>query len=187
MNRAVPEEIAILGCNNEEPICEHGSTPLSSISRNMHQVGACAAHTLNQMMNREMTEHTEVLIPPECVVRRASTDTLAIDDPRIAKAVHFLHANLHQIEGIEVILDVLHVSRRWLEYAFRKELNVSPYRYLLNLRLQKAQELLSGSKDISIKEIADRCGFSCSKRLSVVMRREIGCGPTEYRKRTHSK
>jgi AraC family transcriptional regulator len=89
--------------------------------------------------------------------------------------------NVSEPVGIDAILQASSVSRRWLEGAFSRRFGVAPYRYLLDLRIARARQLLRNDPTLSVREVAHRCGFSSGKQLSAVFRRELGVSASGYR------
>lgn len=177
---AVPEEIAVLGVDNDELLCELAFPPLSSVIPNARRTGYEAAALLDRIMRGEHVPPTETRIAPLGVCRRQSTDVLAIDDPQIARALRFVRD--HACDPIDVsdLLRVVPLSRRILETRFRQLLNHSPHTEILNVRLNRVKQLLTDS-DLSLEEIATRAGFAHPEYLSVVFKRETGVTPRDFR------
>lgn len=178
---AVPEEIAVLGVDNDQLLCELADPPLSSIVCNTHRTGFEAAALLDRMMNGEQIDAVPVLVAPLGIQTRQSTDILAIDDPDIAAALRFLRENA--LQGINVSDVVRHVplSRRVLESRFKKILGRSPHEELTRLKLDRIKELLSET-DLSLSEIARRTGFDHDEYMCVFFRKAEGLPPGQYRR-----
>ncbi|MFK8112082.1 MAG: XylR family transcriptional regulator [Rubripirellula sp.] len=178
---AVPEEIAVLGVDNDELLCELADPPLSSIICSTQRTGYEAAALLHRMMSGEQIDSEPVLVAPLGIQTRQSTDILAIDDPDIATALRFLRE--HALEGINVADVVRHVplSRRVLESRFKKILGRSPHEELTRLKLERIKELLAET-DLSLAEIAVRTGFEHDEYMSVFFRKATGTTPGKFRK-----
>ena len=177
---AVPEEIAVLGVDNDKLLCELSDPPLSSITCNTRRTGFEAACLLERMMNGEKIDPAPVLVAPLGIQTRQSTDILAIDDPDVALALRFIRE--HALEGINVADVVRHVplSRRVLESRFKQSLGRSPHEELTRLKIQRIKELLIET-DLSLSEIAQRTGFEHDEYMCVFFRKAEGIPPGKYR------
>lgn len=178
---AVPQDIAVLGVDNEEVICQHVRPQLSSIARNDRLEGYYAATLLDKLMRGEMGEFS-VSVPPVGIVERESTKVVATSDSRVREAINFVFRNLHKPFGVNDVASHLGVSRRWLEYTFREDLGESPYQYIRRQRLEYARRLLSEEPSTKIYEVAQRAGFNSAKRFMTVFRQNYGLSPREYRR-----
>ena len=99
----VPDEVAILGVNNDDLICELASPPLSSISLNNHKAGQQAAICLGEMMAGKKITERRILVEPEYVVTRGSTDILAINNPNVITALRFIKANCQKFIPVNAV------------------------------------------------------------------------------------
>lgn len=178
----VPDEVAVIGVHNDELLCDLCDPPLSSVIPNARQAGYQAAEILSQLMNgkRRSPKLQSILIEPLGVASRQSTDLLAIDDPKLSEALRFIRENADQGITVADLLQAVPMSRTLLERKFKNTLGITPHSHIQKTRLQKAKTLLSNTQ-LSIKEVAERCGFSHVEYLSVAFKREIGQTPTEYR------
>ena len=178
---AVPEEVAVLGVDNDEVLCVLSPPPLSSVILNARRAGWEAAALLSLMMNGETVPAEPHLIPPVGIATRQSSDILAIGDGRIAAALRYIRE--HACEGIRVS-DVLRhcpMARRALEERFRQFLGRTPRQEILRVQLNRVKDLLVGT-ELPIGEIAARAGFN-AEQLSAVFKKEHGLAPSEYRRR----
>lgn len=177
---AVPEQVAVLGVDNDELLCELAFPPLSSITPNARRAGYEAAALLDRMMRGERLPPDETRIPPLGISRRQSTDVLAVDDPHIAQALRFIRE--HACDPIDVsdVLRAVPLSRRILEQRFVQLINHTPHAEILAVRLNRAKQLIAETK-LSLGEIAIRAGFEHPEYLSVVFKREEGVSPREFR------
>jgi LacI family transcriptional regulator len=183
IERRVPDEVAVLGVDNDEVICESSEPPLSSISCNMELVGYAAAELLDRLMIENSNDRCDVILtPPGAVVKRASTDTLAIDDPKAAAAVQFVRDNLCKQIGVAELSRSIDASRRWVEQAFQRWLGCTPHEYITRMRVERAQMLLSSQVSLPMTEVARRCGFPNAKRLRAIFHQYTGMTPTEFRR-----
>lgn len=178
---AVPEEIAVLGVDNIQLLCESMVVPLSSIDTRLDEVGYRAAEQLERLMDGAIKATAEpVLIPPREVITRQSTDILAIPHPLVVKALAFMKENSHRPITLDDVSQVAGMSKRGLEKAFFKHLSISPADELRRIRLAKAKIMLMET-DSKIDAIAHECGYSNSSNLSLALRRESKLSPRAYR------
>jgi LacI family transcriptional regulator len=179
-NRKVPDEIALLGVDDDALLCTLANPPISSIACFPERVGVEAGRLLQMLLDGE-TCPRETLLAPGGVVERRSTDLLAVDDQVVVQAMRWLRDNAERPARIEELLDILAVSRRSLELKFAKHLGRSPYEELTRLRIERAQALLRSS-DLPIQMIARRSGFRHPGRLAATFQHSLGQTPTEYRR-----
>lgn len=177
---AIPDEVAVLGVDNDELLCELASPPLSSVMPNTLRTGYEAAALLDRMMRGEAVRPVAHLIPPVGVVARQSTDVLALEDRAVAQAVRFIRE--HACEGIKVsdVLQGVTLSRRVLEQRFRRLLGRTPREEILQVRLARVKQLLTET-DLTLYQVAERTGFEHVEYLSVVFKRETGRTPRQFR------
>ena len=180
----VPEDVALLGADDDELFCDLSQPPLSSIAYPAERIGFAAAGLLDGLLRRRPAPKKPVLIAPVGVVTRQSTDMVAIEDRELAAAVRFIRQNGSGPIGVKSILNHVQISRRTLEQKFRETLGRSPLDEIIRVRVEQARQLLART-DLSMPEIAARSGFSNAERLSVVFKDKTGISPTQYRK-THS-
>ncbi len=177
---AVPDEVAVIGVDNDDLLCELADPPLSSVIPNAHRSGYEAARLLDEMMAGKKVKGEAHLIPPIGIATRQSTDVLAIDDRHVARAVHFIRQ--HACDGIQVrdVLKEVPHSRRMLEGHFKKFIGRTPHEEILRVKLSRVRQLLTET-DLPLEEIAERSGFSHVEYLSVAFRREVGLPPSKFR------
>lgn len=177
---AVPDEVAVVGVDNDELLCELAAPPLSSVIPNTHRTGYEAAALLDRMMSGKKVTAKSHLIAPLGVAARQSTDVLAIDDREVAGAVRFIRE--HACEGINVsdLMGSVKLSRRVLEQRFQKLLGRTPHEEILHVRLNRVQRLLAET-DLPLYLIAERAGFEHVEYLSVAFKRELGKTPRQFR------
>ncbi|HYE32440.1 MAG TPA: DNA-binding transcriptional regulator [Methylomirabilota bacterium] len=178
----VPGEVAIIGFNNDIQSCEFCTPTLSSIARNGEKIGWEAAQLLDGLMNGRPAPKQDVIVEPGAVVERASTDTVGVSDPELSAALRFIHDNISKPIGVDDILRTISMSRRWLEYAFQKNLRTTPIAYIAQLRVKRARSLLGASNKLKLKQVAVDCGFRDTRHLNVVFQRVTGVSPREFRK-----
>lgn len=176
----VPHDVAVLGVDNDLTACEFSQLSLSSVSTNAWKIGFEAARLLDSLMQERPLEKKEILISPDGVVQRRSTDTIFVDDPHVSVAVQYMRDHLAEDFGIEQVMKHVSVSRRRLHEQFQKLLKRTPYEYLCHLRVERAKELLAVKERIKMHKIAIQCGFSSPARMRLVFQRLTGMTPLAY-------
>jgi LacI family transcriptional regulator len=179
---AVPDEIALVGVDNDEVLCEAVNPSLSSVALDLERIGYEGAKLLDRLMKGRGYPKRPILIPPVRVAVRASTDIVATADEVVAGAIRFIRRNLDRGVSVDDVLGEVQVSRKTLELRFRRELRRSPYEEIQRRRMQRVKDLLSQT-DRSMKRIAAECGFRHVENLYNVFRREVGLTPGMYRSR----
>ena len=179
----VPHDVAVLGVGNDLTACEFCQPSLSSVSPAARRIGYEAAALLDRLMTGQRAPERDVLIPPDGVVPRRSTDTLAVDDPNVNAAVHFMQDHLGEVFGIERVMKQIAVSRRRLHEQFQRLLNYTPYGYLCHLRVERAKLLLAVPGPFKLRTIAVACGFSSPARFRLVFQRLTDTTPAEYHRK----
>lgn len=177
---AVPDDVAVIGVDNDDLLCELSDPPLSSVIPNTHRTGYEAARLLDEMMSgRKVMGHTH-LIPPVGIATRQSTDVLAIDDRNVARAVHYIRQ--HACDGITVqnVLKAVPQSRRLLESRFQKLIGRTPHEEIIRIKLNRVKQLLTETS-LTLEQIAERSGFSHVEYLTVAFKREVGMPPSKFR------
>jgi LacI family transcriptional regulator len=178
----IPEEVAVLGVDNDEMICNLSDPPLSSISLDTEKGGYDAAHLLHQMMKGKTKNFQDVLVKPMQVVTRHSTDIYATHDDYIATTLRYIHQNIDTNLKVDQILKQVPLSRRSLEKRFQLITGFPVYKYIYNLRVEKfAQRLLDTDK--TVFEIALDTGLDDAKNISRTFKKIKGCTPQEYRQK----
>ncbi len=177
----VPEEIAILGVDNDTLRCFYGNPPLSSIDVAGERIGYLAAELLDQMLKGKPAPTEPILVPPKEVVTRRSTDTYAISDSEVAKVMNFIKTHLDENICVSDILTQTNLSRRRMEQRFQEAVGCSPMAELHRLRVNQAKELLENS-EMSMAEIADTCGMCSQQYFSKAFHQDTGYTPMAYRR-----
>ena len=178
----IPEEIAVLGVDNDEIICNLSEPPLSSVSLNIVKGGYEAARLIDRLIHNEATSCEDVIIQPITIVNRLSTDIYATDNPAILAALKYIHQNLANKINVDDIVKQVPLSRRLLEIRFRQVTGQSIYQYISDLRMERFPQLLLASTE-PIADLAMQVGLADSKNLARQFKLWKGCTPVEYRKR----
>ncbi|WP_199037123.1 XylR family transcriptional regulator [Glycomyces salinus] len=178
---AVPDEVAVLGVDNDELIANLTSPPLSSIEPDSVRMGHLAARLLDQMMDGESIESGLRLVDPVRIVTRQSSDVLAVDDPLVGSALRFIRDRADQNLKVEAVLREVGLSRRALDDRFGKLLGRSVHAEILRVRMARVAELLS-TTDWTLQRIAERLSFPHSEYMSVAFKKYTGTTPGAYRR-----
>ncbi len=179
----VPDEIAILGVDDDEMICELTHPPLSSIVLNVEEAGYEAAAQLDRQMKGKEPSLQEVHLRPTYVHTRQSTDVLAVEDPLVAQAIRFIRIHAGEVLSVDDVVGAASTSRRLLERHFRQAVGLSIYREIQRARIERACRMLAET-NWSLGEVAARCGFSSSVHFSVAFKRQMNLTPEQHRRRT---
>ena len=181
LGRAVPEDLAVLGVDNDLLLCGLTTPTLSSVRPDTRRTGYEAASLLDRMLAGERIPPNGLLIRPIGIESRLSTDSLAIPDRDVAAALRFIRE--HACDGIGVmdVLRVVPLSRRMLEHRFRKWSGRTPHEEILRTRIERAKKLLVDTDD-ALERIAPLAGFEHPEYLSYAFRRETGITPGSYRR-----
>ncbi len=176
----VPHEVALLGSDNDTVVCEFCEPTLSSVSRSAWRLGYEAAALLDHLMAGKAPPPHDILIPPDGVVARQSTDTLYVSDEQVTAALHFMRGAFSKPLAVAHVAEHLGISRRYLEIRFHQVLGCPPHAYLSRLRVEAAKRLLERSNHTKFQEIAIACGFSGVGHLCQTFQRLAGMTPLEY-------
>jgi LacI family transcriptional regulator len=177
---AVPEDVAVLGVDNDDVLCDLSYPTLSSVIPDTHRIGYEAASLLERLMSGQSAPTEPISIAPLNVMTRRSTDVLAIEDRDLARAVRFIRE--HACEGITVedVLADIPLSRSVFERRFVQLFGRTPKAEILRARLDRVKQLLTGT-EIPLKEIAVKVGFSHPEYMNVIFKQRTGLTPGQYR------
>jgi LacI family transcriptional regulator len=178
---SVPEQISVLGVDNDLSICNLSDPPLSSISLNTEKGGFEAAHILSKMMLEKDGHYKDIYVEPLKIIARRSTDFLAVDDKEISKALHFIYYHYKENIGVEQVVNATALSRRVLEKRFQSVLKRSILDEINALRIEHVKQLLIET-ELSVTEISSICGYTDIKNLSRYFRKHQNIKPLEFRK-----
>ena len=178
---AVPDEIAVLGVDNDEFLCHLTTPPMSSIDVDAPQIGYEAAALLDRMM-RGHEAPREWLLPPRRVVERQSTSIFAVEDRHVASTARRIRDEACTPTSIDEVLRDVPLSRSGAYRRFRQQLGRSPKQEQMRLRINRAKEFLEDT-DLSVAEIGKRIGYAEAKYFVHVFKHHVGTTPLQYRKR----
>lgn len=182
----VPDEIAVLGVDNDIVICDLSLPSLSSIEPDTRRLGYMGAEILDRMIDGESPPDEPVLLPPVGIIQRRSTEAVAIDDERIVRAIRFVRE--HACDGISVedVAREAAVSRATLERRFSEYLARTPRREIERVRLERVRRLLIET-DYTLAHIADLTAFRSASHLATIFRMRHGMTPGAFREDSRHK
>jgi len=177
----VPDDVALIGVDNNEMLCELSPTPLSSVEQGLRRMGFEAAALLDRLMAGRKPSRLRYVIDPESVVTRRSTDVLAVDDPDVAAALRFVRDRACDDIGVPDVAEAIHVSRSTLERRFKAMMGRTVHAEIQRVRIERARQLTAAT-DLPLKQIAQQSGFRHLTYLTSLFRRRIGQTPAQYRR-----
>ncbi len=182
----VPDDVAVIGVDNDETICDLTNPPLSSVEQGARRMGYEAAALLDKLMSRKKPSQLRFVVEPEGVVVRRSTDTLAIEDPDMASVVRFIRD--HACDGISVydVVRQVAISRSTLENRFKSVMGRTVHAEIERVRLERAKELIAQTV-LPLKQVAAQAGFRYVQYMTKLFRMRLGQTPAEFRNRTRRK
>ncbi len=183
-NIRIPEDISLLGVDNDEFMCNISSPTLSSIKLNFEKHGFELAKILFKMVREGQTWPARIPVEAVGVVERMSTKPKVISDPYIREIVEFITHNYRSDIDIRKLISFIPLSRRAIEIKFKKEMH--PYTitsFITKLRLEHFCHLLESS-DMPISEAAEKSGFIDTTNFSTIFRKNKGMTPSEYRRQS---
>jgi len=178
----VPEDLAVLGVDNDVLLDDLVRPSLSSIKPAAFQVGIEAGRLLTALMDGGTAPARAMVIPPEGFVTRNSTDVLTLEDEAVVSAVRFIRLNADKPISVEDVQRDVMISRRNLERRFKLVLGRSLLQEIRRVRIERACDLLRDT-DFDMQLIAERCGFQSQIRFSTVFGQVRGVSPSGYRKK----
>ena len=186
ININIPDDIAVLGVDNDEVIVNLSDPTLSSIEVDIEQGGRELATMVAKMIKKPGYRGNDVVLRPVSVVQRASTSVYATDDKEIVKALQFINNNIDKSITVPDILREVPLSRRLLEIRFKKVTGTTVYSYVSNRRIERFAHLLLQSNR-TVSEITAMFGETDHNSICRRFKQIMGCSPVEYRKRASHK
>lgn len=179
---AVPDEIAVIGVDNDLPLCELSIPPLSSVDTNANGVGYAAASILDEMMSGKPPETKVVRIAPRGVVTRRSSDIIASEDEEVRRALRFIRERAFGNLQVIDVLEYMGMSRASLQQRMKRMIGRTIHQEIQRVRLNRCRELLAES-DLTIKQVARASGFASVQYMTRVFSAAVGETPARYRAR----
>ncbi len=177
---SIPDEVAILGVDDDMMECTISYPPLSSVMLGGENTGYEAARLLDILISGKELPAREVLLPPMGITVRTSTDTLAVSDPEVASAIRYIHANAGEPISVADVLDAVPLSRRVLEKRFRTKLGASILEEITRAHVKLAKQLLADPA-MPNAVVAHRAGFRSVNALYIAFRNMVGMSPNAFR------
>lgn len=177
----VPEEVAVVGSDNDLMVCELSMVPLSSVDNRRRDHGFKAASLLDRLMSGEPAPEGPLRVPVGPMIVRHSSEVLAVPDPDVSKALQFIAHNYHRPIRVADVVRHVDTTRRRLYLLFEEHLGRPIQAEILRRRLDLARRLLLTTQD-KLYSIARACGFECAQQFTRVFTREVGIAPLYYRK-----
>ncbi len=176
----IPDEVAVLGVDNEDPLSRLIWPGLSSINLATDAIGRKAATLIHRALSGGTVANASTFISPLGVVVRGSTRQLALEDPVLAKVIAAIHESVGSPLSVDDLLKLTPISRVSLERRFRRLLNRTPLQEIRRIRIAQARQLLMAT-DMPLKAIAKHCGYAAASRLIEAFQQETGFTPNSYR------
>lgn len=181
MGIAVPEQVAVIGANNDELVCGLSYPMLSSVAIPWDAIGALVGESIQGLLNNVRPPSKPILVPPGGVMMRHSANHLAVDDPQLRRAMSYMSDRVQDPISVGQMCDELRVARRSLERKFKEFYRCTPWEMLCRLRVARAKQLLAQTNH-PIGRISELCGFNDAERMAVVFKRVTGEAPSSFRK-----
>jgi len=176
----VPDDVAVLGVDNEDPLSRLVWPGLSSVSLNTDEIGYKAAAMLYRAFSGNVAVRSMVNVAPLGVMARGSTRPLALEDPILSKVLSAINESISQPLSVDDLAKLVEISRASLERRFRRFLDRTPLQEIRRLRIARARQLLKAT-NLPLKAIAAQCGYQAPSRLIEAFQAETGVTPSAFR------
>ena len=181
-NIHIPEEISLLGVDNDDLICNISDPPISSIELEVERGGYSIGRLIHQQIKKEHEGTFNIVINPIRIELRKTKEKHNIKDPYILEVVKYIESHYNSDLTIESLLAQIPLSRRNFEVKFKNAMHTSIYQYILNCRVNHLADLLL-TTDRSLADIATEAGFKDYNNISRIFKKFKGCSPLEYREK----
>jgi LacI family transcriptional regulator len=181
-NIKIPEEIALLGVDNDELLCNLSDPPISSLVLEVEKGGYEAGRLIDRMIRKEKKESFDIIIKPVRFELRKSTEKYDISNEYISQVVNFIENNFRTDIHIDAFSKMVPLSRRNLEIKFKDEMRTSIYQFILSCRIDYFAYLLL-TTDRTLFDLALESGFNDCKNINRIFKKMKGSTPIEYRKK----
>lgn len=178
----IPEDIAVVGANNDDLVCGLSYPPLSSVDIPWRTIGGLAVEWMQRLLGGVRAPKKPILVQPGPVAVRHSTALAAIDDADVRRVIQYFRDHLRSGISVGSACAALRLSRRSIERKFALYLRTSPWDRLNAMRVEAAKSLLvATSRPMAF--VAEEAGFPNAERFSVIFRRHTGMTPRAFRKK----
>ena len=181
----VPGQLAVLGVDNDEIVCNMCAPALSSIEIDAQEIGYAAAQALDGLLRGDVHPGVEVLVSPTRIVERQSTGLAPVENPVVSQALRLIRDRVRENMTTKALCEELNLSRTHLDKLFLQHLGYTPSEEIKRGRVKYVTELLQGTQ-LSLSEIAGRCGFNSTVCLGQFIRRETGMTPGTLRRKNQA-
>ena len=183
----VPEQVAVLGVDNDPDICDCAPVALSSVHHDLEGLAYEGARMLDRIMCGGRTPRKVVRVRPQGVVTRVSTDIHAVENVKVAIALRYVSENYpNHLLSIDEVSTAAKVSRRQLERDFKRAMGCTLNQYIVRKRLEFVKRQLQETEE-KIVEISHRAGFTRPSHLFRVFRSCLRTSPSQFRKKHQAK
>jgi LacI family transcriptional regulator len=179
---SVPDEVAVIGVDNDEPLCDLAIPPMTSVDVNAEGAGYEAAAILDRLMDGKKISARIVHTAPRGVIVRRSTDVIASEDDDVNRALRYIRERACTGLQVSDVLMYLGMSRAALQHRFKQILGHTIHQQIQRVRLARATELLAMS-NLTIKQVARESGFTSVQYMTRVFHAANGETPAKYRAR----
>ena len=180
----VPEDVAVIGVDNDPMVCEISDPPLTSIALNVEAAGYAAAQLLDDLMSKKGNLDKRILVTPSHIFQRHSTDILAIDNKEVAFAMRYIMNNIRNKILVKDVVKVTSLSRRTLEKQFKKTMRRSICDQIRLIRVELISKILIET-NMPISQIVSLFNFTEAEHISRYFKKIKGIGLREFRKQQH--
>jgi LacI family transcriptional regulator len=181
-NIKIPDEISLLGVDNDELICHLSDPPISSIVTDVEKGGYEAGRLIDGMISGAIKEPFNIVIKPTRFELRKSTEKFDITNEYISQVVNFIEDNFTSNIDIDSLTKLVPLSRRNLEVKFKESMGTTIYQFIISNRIEYFTHLLM-TTNRTLFDLALESGFNDCKNISRIFKKKHGCTPTEWRKR----
>jgi LacI family transcriptional regulator len=181
MDVPVPEEVAVLGVDNDVVLCELADPPLSSVDQHLQRMGYEAAALLDRLMGGEAPAEQVVRVKPVGIAVRQSTDIVAIEDVAVARALRFIRLQACDHIEVDEVAAQAGISRRGLERRFRALVGHTPLEEIHRVQLDRIKHMLMDT-DAKLASIVQKAGFQHLGHMSSFFKAKVGMTLGQYRK-----
>ena len=181
INLKVPEDVAVIGVDNDPMICDIGDPPLTSIALNVEAAGFEAAKLLDHLINKKKTAGRQIMVTPSHIVQRQSSEILAVDDAEVAAAISYIRKNVKNKIRVNDVVRITSVGRRTLENKFRKIIHRSIHKEIQQVRVESISKLLIET-NMPISQITSLFEFTDIEHISRYFKKGKRVGMQEFRR-----
>ena len=179
-NIKIPEEISLLGVDNDDLICNLSDPPISSIVTDVEKGGYETGRLIDRMLKEEINEPFDIIVKPARIELGKSTEKYDISNDYISEVVNYIEDNFTKEINIESLTELVPLSRRNLEVKFKEEMGTTIYQFILNCRIDYFADLLISSER-TLYDMALESGFNDCKNISRIFKKHKGYTPVEYK------